>query len=582
MTTALVQGGNGRSPLEPSSESLPLGTRACLSKVHGDDIRQGIPSYESIRELRKLWSKIRRKKGEKRDIEAALRPAEPRARPVSNQFNVIAASKALAFALPEIKAESRTKGQEESDVSKKDSGVSGISIEDEVIEAIAESSSTAVSRRPHQSIAILESVDGPGAFVQVPQELPAHTPAPEVASVLMVPAPGSVAAGKRPEIIPPDPTLSYLPGLPESSSYPTQTLTPSLSVPPPTRAAPAIPVHIPLSKLERVRTLRFVPLKTVMAREIALSPSDEERLKRFSCFVCPANQEAIFKRTLPQCHRYLVEITEPGRHPQVYICIDGLVEDDDIKVFHEAMSERSCRKYYEPWKICFKRIGISAAAANEYRINIDPDETTLCGALVCTHEDGRDWVSTIGGIIQCGDDLCALTTAHPPSAEASGSRSPSSVSNLNADNLPDDATEALVLTVDDPPQVEIEDETRCRERSDFKDFVGSFTPIASEKDDDWCLIPVPEQYQLPNHVQKSPKGGLEDRQTSLRYITEWTSAVSSVRVLVRAGRSGNHLGTVSLSPSYLDGVSGTRKVWTVHLDTTGAEILSHSTRPKEH
>ncbi|KAM7195016.1 hypothetical protein V8F33_006885 [Rhypophila sp. PSN 637] len=315
-----------------------------------------------------------------------------------------------------------------------------------------------------------------------------------------------------------------------------------------------VPVTVPISKLERVRQMEFRSSKQVKAREIPLSKTDVEKLRTFSEFVGTPNQIALFGRQLPQCHRYAVQLELDDSKTQTYICIEGLRKNEDIRDFYAVMSQKRYRKYYEPWKICFRMVEVSKSAASasncqdveevpiSSQIILKPEALTLCGALV---------------------KLYALTTAHSDLASDSTTStlaaSPSPAQTLKVEDLPDEVGKILILDYHMGPQ-----EGSFR-RAELKWEVGQaeeFVPpkIYEDHRDDWCLIPLPQEYQLPN----IDLNDITIRTSPIVFSDVYTEYPGNLSVRSYSHSLGqSYPGVVAVAPSFLDGECGTVEVWAV-------------------
>ena len=354
-----------------------------------------------------------------------------------------------------------------------------------------------------------------------------------------------------------------------SSSVPSSPHPAVPSPPQPNRLIPTVAVEVPRSKLlDRVLSLRKESAQNINAREIRMSPRDTQRLATFASYVGPANQAALFRRQLPQCHVYLVEIEEAAAAPHVYICIEGDFSDADTSVFYSVMSQRSCRKFYHPWKLCFRRASVTKSAA-QGMINIiveGPPPGTLCGALLTTGSDSGLQTSTIGGLVNWGGRLVALTTAHHPDTaggEETSSWSSSPAATLTAADFPEDVDQALVIVPDDSTWPK---SAPAPMNLPSSGFAASWEVLADSR-----LVALPPAWILPNFIRSSPRSTSSEKAPAaeMRYITGMAHDPSGSPVIIQAGVSGQVAGTTSVNPSFLIGKDGPEEVWTVYLDAAG-------------
>ncbi|KAK4209807.1 hypothetical protein QBC37DRAFT_390965 [Rhypophila decipiens] len=380
---------------------------------------------------------------------------------------------------------------------------------------------------------------------------------------------------------------------------------PSQPVEPPRRKAPpvpsqpveppstsTVPVTVKFSKLERIRQMEFRSSKQVKAREIPLSKTEVEKLRTFSEFVGTPNQIALFGKQLPQCHRYAVQLELDGSKPQTYICIEGLRKNEDIRDFYAVMSQKKYRKYYEPWKICFRMVEVSKSAAPVShgqdveevaalsQIMLRRRDLTLCGSLVKAKTRDGERISTVGGIIQIGSDLFALTTAHSHLASDSTSStlaaSSSPAQTLNDKDFPDAVENILVVSED----MDLHQENFKPAKVNWEDLpqVEEFITLKVYEDhrDDWCLIPLPQEYQLPNiewSYKHNPPTVFTEVHTEYpghlsvhSYIHSMyghSSYPSFPGLVPGAPAFPSFPGLVAAAPSFLDGEQGPIEVWAV-------------------
>ncbi|EAQ90387.1 predicted protein [Chaetomium globosum CBS 148.51] len=300
------------------------------------------------------------------------------------------------------------------------------------------------------------------------------------------------------------------------------------TVSPTATTIPTIPVQVPVSKLERVRTLKFRSRLKLNAQEIALSTAELNKLRAFSAFVGTANQRTLFGRQLPPCHRYAVSIELDGSGAQTYIWIDGLTRAEDIRDFHAVISQRKYRKYYEPWKLCFKMVEVSYTSGEEVDLDLGHDELTLCETLLREVRSGETRISTIGGLLEIDGCLVALTTSFAPprlpfgsEQDGEGDVTVSSIATtLNDVDFPEDISEALVFKGD-------------------KSTIHLVAPptIGDGKARDSDANPA-------SMLQPNLAARISPAHPSRHYITDFCRNPSLASVKVRAGASGPHSGTI--------------------------------------
>jgi hypothetical protein len=249
------------------------------------------------------------------------------------------------------------------------------------------------------------------------------------------------------------------------------------------------------------------------------------------------------------------------------------------------MSQRKYRKYYEPWKLCFKRVEVSYTSGKEADLDLGHDELTLCGTLLHAAHSGVTRISTIGGLLEVNGHLMALTTSFDPQPVPFGAgrngnldaTDSSAATTLNDIDFPDDVAEALVFESGKaaacpaaPPDIDGENMGGV-DRGPVvifqPDIAAPITPVrgAAGHKADCRLIPVKDQYELPNIVWFSGPSD-KDQQASRHYITDFCRNPSLASVMLSAGVSGTHSGIMSVGPSLIDGKYEPLEVWSLHLD----------------
>ncbi|KAM7212447.1 hypothetical protein V8F06_012173 [Rhypophila decipiens] len=421
-----------------------------------------------------------------------------------------------------------------------------------------------------------------GSPVRADSELPDNGPAEQsLQSVVNTREPsaeeGATQASPSSEKHRPGPALL---GLEQLRPPPPMTIAPLIPPQPvelsSTSTTRSIPVSVRFSKLERVRQMKLKSSKEVNAREIPLSKSELEKMRTFSEFVGTPNQVALFGRQLPQCYRYAVQLELDGSEAQTYICIEGLRKKEDISDFYAVMSQKKYRKYYEPWKICFRTVEVSNCAdvlphgqgmedtTGSFRINPTESKLTLCSSYVKLVTGHGERVSTIGGVIQLGSELFALTTAHTLGAHlASPTEATSAAQTLRDEDFPDDLEKILILMADAEPKRKHHKPTDVN----WSHVELSVAPrVYEHHGEDWCLLPLPKQYQLPNADWTSDTASYA---TAISEVYNVDPVGLSVHSLFGPNR---YAGFVSLAPSFLDGEHGPVEVWAVHLDIASPDL----------
>jgi hypothetical protein len=92
--------------------------------------------------------------------------------------------------------------------------------------------------------------------------------------------------------------------------------------------------------------------------DVAASEKNFHKLTTFCGIFSKAEcQKSLFGNQLPDATSYyIVEVTREGSsNPELYICIQGLGNDNEIGRFHSVMSTKRYRRiYWPPLKLCYE------------------------------------------------------------------------------------------------------------------------------------------------------------------------------------------------------------------------------------
>ncbi len=271
-----------------------------------------------------------------------------------------------------------------------------------------------------------------------------------------------------------------------------------------------------------------------------------------------------------------------GGRPETSICVKGLSSDNQIKQFHEVMSKSAIRRLYSGMRLSYDKTLVQRPAREideEYDHLPSSLGDTLCGTRVSTRREGQsEWASTIGGLLEMGGNLYAVTSSHKPddndvastTASLSNESSPSTLVGAEYD---DDVEPALVL---DLPYLEksVDHGKTAATLGVAADTPSYFWPTLNtvdrtiEEGGDWRLIRVSSNHCLPNSLPRGTVTEYASAANKTTYITDlFDTKPSRTRVSVLAGFSGLCRGTLLSSPAFLS-IHGTAptQVWTVVLD----------------
>jgi hypothetical protein len=355
-------------------------------------------------------------------------------------------------------------------------------------------------------------------------------------------------------------------------------------------------VSIPLPLKERLKTWNLSSSLQLTADESAVFEStDSEKLKQFSQFL-HHNGSALF-HGLPSRNLVLtlVAVTGPSTSWPC-ICIKGLTKETEIASFHAILSQRSVRTHYKPWRLCYDKSLVEAAASVvTYQTNMSEAPETLCGTLLRTEAPGKTaWISTIGGIIEVDGVFYAVTSAHHPSdADSTSDESIfNSATGSQGTSVADTLVEKGAIDTDVEPALII-DTWKEKEQQDGLTTALADSPVLFSKPPqptnpffwpdlnststregfDWRLLTIDEVHQLPNCIpfQQSVESAPDIAPTAARspiYLTAYPADLSKKAVYILAGVSGVCPGVLSGNVSFLNlRDKGPRIVWSVKLDT---------------
>lgn len=193
-----------------------------------------------------------------------------------------------------------------------------------------------------------------------------------------------------------------------------------------------------------------------------------------------------------------------GETAQTSICVRGLCSEEDIKVFHEVISRSAIRQLYSGLRLSYDRILVTRTGRviDEHFDDLSSASMgeTLCGTRLVMrrvpNDGGREWRSTIGGVIQIGGNFYAMTSAHPPDPddeEEAASRAASLVDGSSPSTLveadyDDDVEPALIFDYPTPTKSVPRGKDLADPPRDFLPTLNTGWPTLEHADDDWRLI----------------------------------------------------------------------------------------------
>jgi len=377
---------------------------------------------------------------------------------------------------------------------------------------------------------------------------------------------------------------------------------------------PSINVTVKQRKREQLKTLRFTStLKLVADENATFQEQHENKLQEFMKFWNIHNADwfhGLPPRNLCITLVAIVNSVSPTRPSSTgekpYICIKGLRSEVEIIAFHAILSQRSIREKYKPLQLCYDRALVKTSAADEvYQGDISLAEWTLCGLLMQVNDGkGRQWMSTVGGVIEIDGKLHALTTAHPPENRDSSSQGerqngdPETSYSLNSANtlvdeksFDDDVESALVvdnwIKPEDRPSLSSLMPNVSSSPKDEPSPAYFWPDIGQSviKGSDWSLFRIDDSISRPNAIVglatcaidqpgQVPQLGSEYGPNRV-YLTKYDTSPVYKAVYIIAGRTGICQGVLLGNKAYLCLASGpSTVVWTVKLES-GTSKLSN-------
>lgn len=350
----------------------------------------------------------------------------------------------------------------------------------------------------------------------------------------------------------------------------------------PSAGAGLLNVEVRLTTREKLQIQVLASALGLRADRMAdFTEQENEKLRQFQ-IAYDANRTIWFRgKRMPSIIFELVALSSDGAgsvlggSTQTSICVRGLRSGDDIKKFHEVMSQSAIRRLYSGLWLSYDRTLIKRPAREvegEYDHLPSSLGETLCGARLVTRIAGhRERSSTIGGIIEVGGKLYAMTSSHAPEDEeeeaASGIASlvdGSNSSTLAEANYDDDFEPALILDLPLPTNP-VRGEDAAETPSHFWPTLSVTGSAREHQNGDWRLIPLAASHCFPNSVPRPSDHSSTAKPT---YIREPLSTSPSRRhVSILAGFSGLCQGTLLSSPAFLSirGATPTT-VWTIVLN----------------
>lgn len=367
-------------------------------------------------------------------------------------------------------------------------------------------------------------------------------------------------------------------------------------------------VHIPRSKLDRLRKLKIGSPSTVNIEDVEFSAVNKEKLRNFSRILASKkDQIELFGKELPLCRVYLGQVREDERPSVPYICVQGLNNAADITRIHSAMSHKRYKPLYDPLRLCYETSYIShvwnrdteesqasqhitiedgyGAMQTLYQYKPATGDKTYCGAISRTVFNHRTCLSTFGGLVEV-DGMTYLMTCQHSISDTSSATIPSLPDTLSESDVPFGSEGPLVFCLGDLPSgldgpgqpdaprtADMPTSPVSSNSSDWKNLSVS-GPI--RKGREWSLIPIADHYILPNLVEKlSTEKGKSVSDLEIHYLDETSDPRPGSASYIVTGSTSGSSGIVSTNTSFIigGGTDGLLEVWTILLDKDESKSL---------
>jgi len=359
------------------------------------------------------------------------------------------------------------------------------------------------------------------------------------------------------------------------------------------QAAPAteIPVEVRLSIPERLRTLVLASSLGLKADPMVdFTESDKQKLHQFQREFNRVRMEWFRGRPMPSMRFELVVLRKDGAKQQgsgatthgriegtTSICIRGLQTDKDIQEFHRVMSRDFVRRLYPGLRLSYDRSLINTVAKEAEQVHeYQPSwlGETLCGAALHTMTAGASgYQSTIGGVVNAGGLLFAISTSHQAENRAQPSGAASSRdSTLMEGEYDEDVESPLILDLLEEMKTPEANDSEAPSISRLHwDSLSANTTSAGLAGDDWRLIPMSGRHCLPNAVPTDLLSGRfkgpSTKEGKKTYIVDYIKTPTLKRVFVLGGFTKLSTATLLSSPSFLSIHGGPAdEIWTAIVD----------------
>lgn len=174
----------------------------------------------------------------------------------------------------------------------------------------------------------------------------------------------------------------------------------------------------------------------------------ETKFQEFESFIRAEGKYLSLPEGCKPFERVLIHGSIAGSKPCPYIRFTNFRTEEDVRKYHAALSKRKVKdQYHPPLRLCYEiqRLNYHADKAGTYAEG-DPG-TTLSGKTAVIENGDTRRLVTIGGVIQVGNKLYAMTAGHSAAAAEemrSTSETESSSPSSNDIEYNDDLDSALI------------------------------------------------------------------------------------------------------------------------------------------
>lgn len=143
----------------------------------------------------------------------------------------------------------------------------------------------------------------------------------------------------------------------------------------------------------------------------------ETKFQEFESFIRAEGKYLGLPEGCKPFERVLIQGSKAGSKPDPYIRFTNFRTEEDVRKYHAALSKRKVKhQYHPPLRLCYEIQRLKFHAANSgIPAEGDPSET-LCGKTAVIEDGDTRRLVTIGGVIQVGNKLYAMTAGHSGAA----------------------------------------------------------------------------------------------------------------------------------------------------------------------